>query len=378
MRRTLITKLVSGICILSLLLCGCSVLPQSGVPNSGASRPSTEQSSSPGVEKSSKPESEASSPDNPPPSQGADKGETQAASSEVSQPPSSTAKASETQVASSQAGGGFKRPDFAETVFNKDKAEQVGNEVSIDFSSLSKGYVGVSCVNGKRLRFRVVYGDKTQTYELRGDGVPECYPLQSGNGDYTFIVLQNTTGESYMRLFEKTVSVTLDNEFEPFIRPSQMVKYSKDSNTTKLANKLGEAAKNEEALVASVYDYIKSNIKYDYEKAKKAAAGQIPTYLPNPDDILATNNGICFDYAAIAAAMLRSQGIPTKMLTGYVQNGQVYHAWNMIYLKETGWITVEIKAPAKTWYTIDLTFAANGADTTFIGSGEGYVQRFVY
>lgn len=364
-------KLLAILCALSLLLCGCNSLLESDVPSSGDDASSTSGNS--------KTESSPTS---------SDKAQTESpsTSSDISQEPPATnyedtekkGDASSTQVASSETGGGFKRAEFVDSVFNKEAAEQGENQVFLDLSSLAKGYVGVSCVSTKRLRFKVVYGEMNYTYELKADGTPTCYPLQFGNGNYTFIVFQNTTEDRYIRLHEKQVNVTLDSEFEPYIRPSQMVNYNKDSNVVKLANKLGEAAKNEEEVVASIYDYIKKNVKYDFEKAEKAAANEIPTYLPNPDDTLESNMGICFDYAALAAAMLRSQGIPTQMLTGYVQDGQVFHAWNMIYLKESGWITVEIKAPAKTWYTIDLTFAANGANTQFIGSGDGYVQKDVY
>ena len=86
-----------------------------------------------------------------------------------------------------------------------------------------------------------------------------------------------------------------------------------------------------------------------------------------------------YDYASLAAAMLRSQGIPTKLIIGWVQSGgsEVYHAWNMIWLEETGWITVEIKAPAHAWQRIDLTFAAAGQGA-FAGDGNGYSDKEVY
>jgi len=35
--------------------------------------------------------------------------------------------------------------------------------------------------------------------------------------------------------------------------------------------------------------------------------------------------GICYDLAAMATAMLRIMGIPTKMVIGYADNQ--YHAW---------------------------------------------------
>ena len=102
-------------------------------------------------------------------------------------------------------------------------------------------------------------------------------------------------------------------------------------------------------------------------------------YLPDPDETLSTKKGICYDYAALAAAMLRSQGIPTKLITGYVSSGgsELYHAWNMIWLEESGWITVEIRAPRHEWQRIDLTFAAAG-QSALVGDGKGYADKEVY
>ena len=43
--------------------------------------------------------------------------------------------------------------------------------------------------------------------------------------------------------------------------------------------------------------------------------------------------------------MLRSEGIPCKLITGYVGE-ETYHAWNSFYVESEGWITVEIRAKA--------------------------------
>ena len=77
------------------------------------------------------------------------------------------------------------------------------------------------------------------------------------------------------------------------------------SYTHLLANQLGEQASSETDAVARIYEYIKENIVYDYDKA----AGDVTGYVPDPDQTLSSGKGICFDYASLAAAMLRSQGI---------------------------------------------------------------------
>ena len=76
---------------------------------------------------------------------------------------------------------------------------------------------------------------------------------------------------------------------------------------------------------------------------------------------LASGTGICFDYASLGAAMLRSLGIPCQVITGYVSPDDVYHAWNMVYI-DGEWISVEISIKPNSWTRVDLTFAASGAD----------------
>ena len=67
-----------------------------------------------------------------------------------------------------------------------------------------------------------------------------------------------------------------------------------------------------EALTA-IYEYVTANLTYDNEKAATVSGN----YLPDIDETLSTKKGICFDYASLTAAMLRSIGIPAKLAIGY-------------------------------------------------------------
>ena len=49
----------------------------------------------------------------------------------------------------------------------------------------------------------------------------------------------------------------------------------------------------------------------------------------------------------------------------------------MIWLEESGWITVESRAPRHEWQRIDLTFAAAG-QSALVGDGKGYADKEVY
>ena len=106
-------------------------------------------------------------------------------------------------------------------------------------------------------------------------------------------------------------------------------------------------------------------------------------YIPSVDDTFLTNTGICFDYASLAAAMLRSCGIPTKVETGYISPSGIYHAWNEVYVKDSGWIEVGFKIDADTWTLLDLTFAAGSSKgdlSGFIGDGNEntYETQYTY
>ena len=122
------------------------------------------------------------------------------------------------------------------------------------------------------------------------------YPLQSGNGQYNVRVMQNTTENKYMELFSAQAGVVLDSEFEPFLRPSQRVAYSVDSACVLLASDISAQAADAAAVVSSVYEYIQSNVDYDYDKAQNIVDNNVTGYLPDPDETLSTKKGICYDY----------------------------------------------------------------------------------
>jgi hypothetical protein len=79
-------------------------------------------------------------------------------------------------------------------------------------------------------------------------------------------------------------------------------------------------------------------------------------------------------------AMLRSQGIPTRLVFGYA--GSVYHAWISVYSKEAGWIDDVVLFDGESWMLMDPTFAASANSAAelkaYIGDGHAYVMQFMY
>lgn len=263
-------------------------------------------------------------------------------------------------------------PEYHDAEFHEDDAEGEG-EVQVDLSCVSKGYFGVVAKSDARLKLQVLKDDETYTYDIE-QGVEQIFPLQCGDGTYTIKVMENVSGNSYYELYVTSADVKLDDPLDPYLRPNVYADYSKDSNCVKTAAKMAGESGTESEFVGKVYKYITDKVDYDYEEAKTVQSG----YVPDPDEVMETGKGICFDYASLAASMLRSQGIPTKIIFGYVAPDNLYHAWNMFYTEEKGWTTVEFSVDPGDWTRVDLTFSANGQNADFIGDGTNYQDVYQY
>jgi hypothetical protein len=127
--------------------------------------------------------------------------------------------------------------------------------------------------------------------------------------------------------------------------------------------------------VAAVYDFVVGALVYDEEKAATVKSG----YLPVLDEVLAEQKGICFDYAALMTAMLRSQEVPCKLVVGYA--GDIYHAWISVWTEHNGWVDGAIFFDGHAWKRMDPTFASYGARSAeimdFIENGN-YTVKYLY
>lgn len=271
-------------------------------------------------------------------------------------------------------GADFSTPKhISPSAFHADAA-QSSNGASIDTSCVSDGYVGAAATNQQRLKFLVTSGQATYSYDLPQDGTAIICPLTFGDGAYQFRVMQNTSGDNYVELLSATVSVALSSERAPFTVPNVYCNYTDTSACVKKARELTKDAQNQGDAVKDICQWVVDNVSYDNDKASKLK--QATGYIPNPDKTLTSKKGVCFDYASLGAAMLRSVGIPTKIVTGYVSPDQIYHAWIMVYIDGT-WKNAQFSVDKNAWSRVDLTFAAGG-DNRNVGDGKEYTDRYVY
>ncbi len=254
---------------------------------------------------------------------------------------------------------------------------------TVDVSNLSKGYVGVryNSPGEDTGRFRVQTGDYTYNYILKPDGSDQFFPLAMGSGQYDFSVFAHIEGESYTPLLNGSEYAELESEQAPFLYPNGIVSYTPDSYAVTQGYEIGQHAKTDLEFVQAIYAWVRDNVTYDKQKAVDVQ--QNLEYAPDVDDTMRDKTGICYDYAAMTAAIFRSNGIPTKLIKGQVDTGDgkmIAHAWNMIWLEEEGWITVSIPTTPEEWQRIDLTFAAalGKGPNEYVGDGTDYVDISVH
>jgi len=256
------------------------------------------------------------------------------------------------------------------------KEKRVSNAV-IDYSHTEDGYVMVKYTGQttKRLKSQVKGPSTTYTYNVT-PGQWETFPLSDGNGKYQVALFENVSGNKYAAVTSVSFDVKLTNEFAPYLLPNQYVNYSASSNVVVKAEELIDGETKVLKKVEAVYDFVVSDLTYDKEKAATVQSG----YLPVLDTVLEQKKGICFDYASLMAGMLRSQGVPCKLVVGYA--GTAYHAWISVWSEETGWVDGAVYFDGTTWQRMDPTFASSGNKSAsimkYIGNGKNYSEKYLY
>lgn len=246
----------------------------------------------------------------------------------------------------------------------------------IDYSHTDDGYIMAryTAQTDKRLKFRVIGPTTTYTYNLPVDQWA-VFPLSDGNGSYQAALYINTYDSKYALVMTAQFTVELQDEFAPFLRPNQYVDYSCAPEAVAKGAELCAGLEHPLDKVAAVYDFAVDNLTYDYDRAATVKSG----YLPVLDDVLAEKKGICFDYAALMTAMLRSQEVPCKLVVGYA--GSVYHAWISVWTEENGWVDGAIFFDGHMWKRMDPTFASSGYRSEeimdFIENGN-YTVKYLY
>ena len=219
----------------------------------------------------------------------------------------------------------------------------------IDYGNGFNGYVMVKYTKSgnKRIKCVVTKDDETYQYDIPRDGEFVVLPLQMGSGSYKIAIYEQVKGTKYSAKASYTVKAKIDSKYIPYLYPNQYVNYTPDSRAVAKSKELCEGLETERAKYDAIWEFCTEKITYHYIRAMEVSSGSSTGgYLPDIDETLREGLGICFDYAALMACMLRTQSIPTQLVIGNADNQ--YHAWNRVMLDGE-------------WVRADATYGATGS-----------------
>lgn len=194
----------------------------------------------------------------------------------------------------------------------------------------------------KKVVVQVTKDSVSYKYYLSNGNVTEVIPMTLGNGSYQVLVCENVVDNKYSVKYSTSIDVDLKNENEVFTNPHIIVDYEKKESAIKKAATLCKGKKTDAKKIDAIYKYMCKNYSYDYGKVEtvRATVG----YIPSVSQTYKKKMGICYDISSLFAAMLRSQGVAAKVVTGYTPAIDTLHAWNEVY-----------DSKAEKWYVIDCT-----------------------
>ena len=203
------------------------------------------------------------------------------------------------------------------------KTVKKDGKMTVDCSNMSEGYLMVKAKKtSKRLKLQIATSGAKLNYDLNSDGEYEVFPLQFGSGKYQVSLFENVSGKKYSKEGTVKLNVKMPDELSCFLSPNQYVSYDENTACVQEAQKICEGVTNQEEIFDIVRKYVMKNFNYDYIKSVTVKPG----LLPQIDECWKNKMGICQDLSALTCAMLRSQGVPARLVIGTV-GSNTYHAW---------------------------------------------------
>lgn len=186
-----------------------------------------------------------------------------------------------------------------------------------------------------KLKLQVIKGNERIVYNLFGDGRIEDFSLQYGSGEYTVRIMQNIENDQYFAAESKTFEVSLDDETQVYLNSIQNVDWDYDKipiQDVPYLISVSLTSEDSDLLYScsnDLYFFMTNNIDYTRNKISDLQYN----YLPDIEQTYLDRTGLCYDYASLYAAMLRSIGVPAKLVKGYASSDpNVYHAWTEIFI----------------------------------------------
>lgn len=243
-----------------------------------------------------------------------------------------------------------KMPSYSDEVVTHSTQNET---VAIDMSHVSEGYLLASSLSNRDAYVILEKDGETQRAYLPTDGRFHVVPITLGDGHYTGRICLRTHEMYFERIIGIEFDVVIAEPLVSFLLPIPIADYNTNTSAVKIARQLYRNTQNNERFIKAVNNWIADSIEYD---ASLLTEKNGTVYIPDLDRIVAEGTGICSDYASLFAAMLRSCGIPCKIVYGDVTTveGTYYHAWNLVWLED--------KSGRGKWWHYDPTFGNGKTD----------------
>jgi transglutaminase-like putative cysteine protease len=217
------------------------------------------------------------------------------------------------------------------------------NMISINKEHINSGILELNYNLDEDIIYKLMVSKEKQKYyyTLDKDLETDCFPLQMGNGRYDITLLELQEDNSYRSTYSQALTLYAKDDTIVFRNSVHLINWNEDMKAIKIAKDLTKGVSDKEEKIRIIYDYIINSLEYDNEKAENVTIG----YTPSIDYIMEAKKGICYDYSVLFAAMLRSEDIPAKLVMGYTDKLDDYHAWNEVYNEKT-----------EEWMIIDTTY----------------------
>lgn len=271
----------------------------------------------------------------------------------------------------------FKTGEAVQVIGNKHAANDY---IEVDLSTAGDGYVRVklteqvsdyvSCsIDGANVPNSP---DGLRAFQLEpGRWVPIQLP---GESDY----YQLNVSLMFYPSFNVAFIATVENPDGWWCVSSPKVDFENAPKTVAKAAELTKNCKTDAEKITAIFNYVANNISYDNQESARRIAVVIEknagTYVNEsepsssdlePDNILTSRKGVCQHYAILMAAMLRSLGIPCKVVSGDVYTGERIKGYND---DNPGWM-------GHAWVSVSPD--TKGLDMTRLGAGhdeDGWIR----
>lgn len=200
-----------------------------------------------------------------------------------------------------------------------------------------------------KIKIMLTKGNKQEWYDvsIKDGEFSQKIWLTEGAGTYRLDVMVH----EYDRKYSYGPGLTVENisDADKYIVPGKYIE-SDDERILKLAEELTDGLKSDREKAEAIYGWVKDNVEYDYIKYEKHKENDYDNEY-GAVNALETGKGVCFDYAALTAALGRATGLRTKLVEGEIDSAEIrgFHAWNEFYISDEGkWINVDTTLAATT------------------------------